>query len=93
MISVVFMPTGACWEGGEGGEGECFHPLVRSYPWVCSFRAVEHVLVPCHFPYRHDDLGVGTVPRVHSDRSKPHPLPAGSVVSKGLTENNETRGG
>ena len=35
-----------------------------------SLGAVEHVLVPRHLPYRHDNLGVASVPRLYGDWPK-----------------------
>jgi hypothetical protein len=36
------------------------------------------MLVSSHLPYRHDNLGVGSMPGVHYYRAKSHPLLAGS---------------
>ena len=32
--------------------------------------AIEHVLVSCHLPYCHDNLGTGAIPGIHRHRAQ-----------------------
>ena len=65
-------------EEREGGGGCVVGGCDGSY-FVGSLRAVEHVLVSGHLPYRRDNLGVAAIPGQHCHRTKPHPFLVGSV--------------
>ena len=59
-------------EGREGGREILLRvrePRRGSYS-ACSLGAMEHVLITCHLPYRHDNLTIASIPGMDRDGTK-----------------------